>query len=62
MRLRLIVFLATGLTAAWIQPGFISGQNAPDPEATLQYIHSSWDSLMRSTTDCDSLADRKSVV
>ena len=59
MRLRLIVLLATGLAVALTQPGFISGQNAPDPEATLQYIHSSWDSLMRSTTDCVSLADPK---
>lgn len=32
---------------------------APDPEATLRYIHGAWDSLTRSVTDCASLADVK---
>jgi alpha,alpha-trehalase len=31
----------------------------PDPAATLRYIHASWDSLTRSTTDCHSLVDPK---
>ena len=32
---------------------------APDPQATLRYIHAAWDSLTRSVTDCSSLADTK---
>lgn len=31
----------------------------PDPQATLNYIHASWDSLTRSATDCRSLTDTK---
>jgi alpha,alpha-trehalase len=31
----------------------------PDPEATAQYIHASWDNLTRSVTDCHSLTDIK---
>jgi alpha,alpha-trehalase len=39
----------------------VSGQQAgaPNPEATLSYIHASWDTLTRSTTNCDSFADVK---
>ncbi len=32
---------------------------APDPEATLRYIHAAWDTLTRSDTDCSSVADVK---
>ena len=32
---------------------------APDSAATLQYIHGAWDSLIRSATSCQSLADVK---
>jgi len=32
---------------------------APDPAATLQYIHGAWDTLTRSMTDCHSLVDVK---
>jgi alpha,alpha-trehalase len=32
---------------------------APDPEATLRYIHSAWDTLTRSIADCHSLVDIK---
>ncbi len=32
---------------------------APDPQDTLRYIHSSWDALTRSVTDCQSLTDAK---
>lgn len=32
---------------------------APDPAATLHYIHNAWDSLTRSTNSCDSLVDVK---
>jgi alpha,alpha-trehalase len=31
----------------------------PDPDATLAYIHQSWDQLSRSMTDCHSLVDIK---
>ncbi len=31
----------------------------PDPQATLRYIHASWDSLTRSVIDCQALADTK---
>ncbi len=34
-------------------------QQAPDPAATLAYIHNAWDSLTRSMTDCHSLVDIK---
>ena len=32
---------------------------APISDATLSYIHSAWDTLTRSVTDCNSLADIK---
>ncbi len=32
---------------------------APDSQATLRYIHASWDLLTRSVTDCQALADTK---
>jgi alpha,alpha-trehalase len=32
---------------------------ASDPRATLNYIHSAWDSLTRSVTDCNSFTDVK---
>ena len=32
---------------------------APNPEATLNYIHAAWDNLTRSVTDCSSLSDVK---
>jgi alpha,alpha-trehalase len=32
---------------------------APDPQATLRYIHAAWGSLTRSVTDCASLRDVK---
>jgi alpha,alpha-trehalase len=34
-------------------------QSTPNPEATLQYIHATWDTLTRSMTDCHSLVDIK---
>ena len=30
---------------------------ASDPAATLSYIHSAWDTLTRSVTDCNSFTD-----
>jgi alpha,alpha-trehalase len=32
---------------------------APDSAATLNYIHAAWETLTRSTADCDSLTDTK---
>src|ERR1700679_2322438 len=32
---------------------------APDPQATLRYIHASWGSLTRSVTNCQALTDTK---
>jgi alpha,alpha-trehalase len=34
----------------------------PNPDATLAYIHSAWDTLTRSMTDCHSLVDIKVTV
>ncbi len=34
-------------------------QAIPDPDATLRYIHASWDTLTRSIADCQVLADSK---
>src|SRR5665213_270378 len=41
------------------QPGAPDAAAAPDPNSTLRYIHGSWDSLARSMTSCESLADVK---
>ena len=35
---------------------------ARDPQATLRYIHASWDSLTRSATDCQAITDTKITV
>lgn len=56
--------LSLGLVAAFAftsQIAQVSAQQsaASAPNATLRYIHDSWDTLTRSTTSCDSLADIK---
>lgn len=52
--------LASALVAALTASGAQSpATHAPDPEETLRYIHASWDTLTRSTTDCHSLVDVK---
>lgn len=56
--------LSLGLAAAFAftsQSARVDAQQsaAPNPSATLRYIHDSWDLLTRSTTSCDSLADVK---
>ena len=58
-RLILVAVVATLVIA--FQPGSAKAQQAaaPDPDATLRYIHSAWDSLTRSVTDCNSLTDVK---
>lgn len=64
MKLYRLSFLFLLLLTA--QPSTIPAQNvagasksAPDPAATLRYIHASWDTLTRSMLDCHSLADIK---
>ncbi len=52
----ILAFLAAGVAAQGAQP---PQSNAPDPAATLNYIHTSWDSLTRSVNDCAALADPK---
>ena len=42
--------------------GAAATSKAPDPAATLAYIHTAWDSLTRSMTDCHSLVDIKVTV
>ena len=50
-------FLCSLFLAIFASTNSIS--QAPDPEATLQYIHGAWDTLTRSMTDCHSLLDIK---
>jgi alpha,alpha-trehalase len=55
-------FLALATLAATATAPTLSAQvpaAAPNPDATLQYIHAAWDTLTRSVTDCNSLADTK---
>jgi alpha,alpha-trehalase len=55
---RLFVFVLAASTIAAAQPA--PGANAaPNPAATLTYIHAAWDTLTRSMTDCHSLVDIK---
>jgi alpha,alpha-trehalase len=49
-----IAFIAAGAVASNAQ-----SPSAPDPSATLNYIHASWDSLTRSVGDCGAFADPK---
>ena len=57
MRLfRLLFFAGAAISIAFAQE---SSPPAPNPEATLNYIHSAWDTLTRSMTDCHSLVDIK---
>jgi alpha,alpha-trehalase len=55
MKLSHLLFLAA-LAASSAQ---VPSPAAPDPQATLRYIHAAWDSLTRSVTDCQSLTDTK---
>jgi len=55
MRLFRLLFLAA-FAASFAQT---PGPASPDSQATLRYIHASWDSLTRSATDCAALTDTK---
>src|ERR1017187_3174296 len=62
MRLFYLFFLAVAATAdpmIQAQQAGPGASQAPNPEATLQYIHAAWDTLTRSMTDCHSLVDIK---
>lgn len=64
LRLLLLVFAANGIAFGTAQEpaqatGAAATNKAPDPAATLAYIHNAWDSLTRSMTDCHSLVDIK---
>ena len=62
MKLFRLFFLAFfAVLAATIQTADLRAQQAaaPNPDATLQYIHAAWDTLTRSVTECNSIADIK---
>jgi alpha,alpha-trehalase len=62
MRLfRLLVFALAAISIARAQETAPAAteSSVPNPEATLSYIHSAWDTLTRSMTDCHSLVDIK---
>ncbi|MFP5237692.1 MAG: trehalase family glycosidase [Acidobacteriota bacterium] len=53
---RLLVFAVAAIHISYAQE---TAQRAPNPDATLRYIHATWDTLTRSMTDCHSLVDIK---
>jgi alpha,alpha-trehalase len=55
MRLHRLLFVA----AFAVSGAQVPNATAPDPQATLRYIHGAWDSLTRTETDCRSLVDTK---
>jgi alpha,alpha-trehalase len=55
MKLSYLLFFAA-LAAPHAQD---AGPGAPDPQATLRYIHSAWDSLTRSDNNCSAVSDVK---
>jgi len=57
MRLKRFVVLL--LAAVHISGAQEAGGGRPNAEATLHYIHGTWDTLTRSMTDCHSLVDVK---
>ena len=62
MKLFRSLFLALTTLAAATHAATLRAQQpaaAPDPGVTLSYIHSAWDALTRSVTDCNSLTDVK---
>jgi alpha,alpha-trehalase len=54
-----VLAAAVSITGSWAQDAPSSGVAAPNPAATLAYIHGAWDTLTRSMTDCHSLVDIK---
>lgn len=58
-RLFVLAFAAIQISISYGQAVSAAPQSAPDPSATLTYIHGAWDTLTRSMTDCHSLVDIK---
>src|ERR1017187_7757098 len=63
-RLFVLVFAAIQISIAQAQdaqtaPVSPAPNQVPNSDATLTYIHSAWDTLTRSMTDCHSLVDIK---
>ncbi|MDR3727323.1 MAG: trehalase family glycosidase [Terracidiphilus sp.] len=58
MRLFCLFFLAAAAIANSSAQTPDAGA-APNPDATLRYIHGAWDTLTRSITDCHTLTDSK---
>jgi len=58
-RLVVLFFAAISATTLPAQEPGPAQSKAPDPAATLAYIHSAWDTLTRSMTECHSLVDIK---
>ena len=59
---RLLAVLLAATFAAGFPSATLTAQQAgaaPDPDATLRYIHAAWDPLTRSVADCASFADVK---
>ena len=60
IRLLVLVFAAIQISNARAQDAqSTKASSAPNPAATRDYIHSTWDTLTRSMTDCHSLVDIK---
>jgi alpha,alpha-trehalase len=60
MKLSSLLFFAAAIAAGNLQAAAQAPvPAAPDPRATLRYIHASWDSLTRSVTGCQALTDTK---
>ncbi len=58
-RLLFLVLAAIHVSIAQAQDVGAAPKPAPDPAATLNYIHGAWDTLTRSMTECHSLVDIK---
>ncbi len=62
MKLFCLLFLAVAAipnSVAQAPDAGVAANPEPNPVATLNYIHSAWDTLTRSTTNCHSLVDIK---
>jgi alpha,alpha-trehalase len=57
--MKLVRLLVFAVAAIHISSAQETAQRGPNPEATLHYIHATWDTLTRSMTDCHSLVDIK---
>jgi alpha,alpha-trehalase len=60
--LSFLLAAAIGTSILQVEDSGAGTNRSPNPEATLNYIHSAWDTLTRSMTDCHSLVDIKVTV